>query len=125
MAVCFLVYLVLLPIVVEKFVPTASQPIEQTLFVGIWIVCVTEIVVVLAIRNRKLPVPEEIVLQKDASRAAGKWLTIQIVSYAIAISVALYGVVLRVTGASLAKAMPFYIIALVLLVVWWPRKSSG
>lgn len=123
MAICFLVYLVLLPLVVEKFVPATSQPIDRTFFVGICIVSVAEIAIALAIRNRKLPAPEEISLHDDASRAVGKWLTIQIMSYAIAISVALYGVVLRFLGVPLIKTVPFYAVALLLLLVWWPRKT--
>lgn len=123
MAGCFLVYLVLLPLVIETLVPTTSQPIDRTFFVGICIVSVAEIAIGLTIRNRKLPAREEIALQEDASRAVGKWLTVQVVSYTIATSVALYGVVLRFLGAPLTKIVPFYAVALLLVLFWWPRKT--
>lgn len=121
----FLVYLVLLPLILEKFVPVTATTIDQPFFLGICIVSVLEIGVVLAVRNRYPLAREEIALQEGESSRVGKWLRIQIVSYAIAISVALYGVILRVLGASLIKTVPFYAVAIVLLLGWWPRKSGG
>jgi hypothetical protein len=85
-------------------------------------VTLAEIGVALFIRNRNPLAREDIALPGDASPSVQKWLTVQIVSYAIAISVALYGIVLRFLGGSLTKTLPFYAIAIVMLISWWPRK---
>lgn len=123
MAICFLVYLVILPLTVEKFVQTTAPTVDRTFFTGICVVSVVEIGVALAVRIRKPLIREEIASQEEASSAVRKWLTVQIMSYAIAISVALYGVALRFLGVSLAKTVPFYAVALLLLLGWWPRKT--
>ena len=122
---CFLVYLALLPFFLERFVPATSSTPDRTLFAAICIVCVVEIGVTLAIRRRTPLVREEIAPQEAAPSATRKWLKVQMMSYAIAISVALYGVVFRVLGAELMITVPFYAVALVLLLFWWPRRSGG
>ena len=121
LAGCFLLYLMVLPAIVEKFFPKTSEPLDRTVFVAICFVCVAEIGIALVIRSRYPVTTEDVALQTDESARIRKWMTIQIASYAIATSVALYGVALRAIGTSLAEAIPFYVVALVLLVSWWPR----
>jgi hypothetical protein len=122
LAGCFLLYLLVLPAIVEKFFPKTSGGLDQTYFLGICFVSIAEIGIALVIRSRYPLTAEEVALETDEAARARKWMTIQIASYAIATSVALYGVALRAIGASLTEAIPFYVVALVLLVSWWPRK---
>ena len=123
LAGCFLLYLFVLPLIVEKFFPKTSGGFDQRVFVAICLVCVAEIAIALVIRSRFPLTTEEVTLPAaDEPARTRKWLTIQIASYAIAMSVALYGVALRAIGAPLAKVTPFYIAALVLLIIWWPRR---
>lgn len=122
LAGCFLLYLLVLPAVLEKFVAITPGALDRTVLVAVCFVCVAEIGIALVIRSRYPLTTEDVTLQTDESSRTRKWMTMQIASYAIATSVALYGVALRAIGASLAEAMSFYAVALVLLVSWWPRK---
>lgn len=104
-----LVYLAIVPFVLEKFVPITPRATGETIIATIYFVCVAEIGVALLMRSRYPLMREEAaVQQQDKSLRVRKWLTGQIVSYAIALSIALYGIAPRVLGGSLRESMQFY-----------------
>ncbi len=121
LAVCFLLYLLSLPIALE-FVAITPGAVDRTVFVAICFVCVAEIGVAFLLRGRYPLSDEAATLEPSDAGRASKWLRIQIASYVIAVSVGLYGVVLRFVGASFKQSALFYAVALVLLISWWPRK---
>src|SRR5579863_1331000 len=112
-----LAYLVLLPIVIEQMVHVTPQKVDPTIFGAICVICAVEIVAALFIRSRYPLASEETASQSQDPRAIRRWLSSQIVSYAIAISTALYGVALGILGAPLRETASFYGVALVLLIL--------
>jgi len=68
---------------------------------------------------------EEILrLHPDDAVALGRWRAGQLVAFALAESVALYGLVLRFLGGSLRDASPFYGGAALLLLAFWPKRPQ-
>ena len=63
------------------------------------------------------PSPEQTAL-------AGRWQGGQIVSWILCEAVAWFGFALRFLGASQLKAWPFYAVAVLLMVVWTPRRPG-
>jgi hypothetical protein len=54
-----------------------------------------------------------------------RWKTGYIVSYALCEALALFGLLLRFMGFSLAQVWPYYAGALVLLLLFWPRLPQA
>ncbi len=54
--------------------------------------------------------------------ALGRWRTGQIMSYAFAESVVLFGLVVRFTGATRMQAVPFYVVGILMLLVFYPQE---
>lgn len=81
-----------------------------------------------AFRFRRLWVtPSLRLLVSDASnaRALRKWEVGQIIALSNAEAVAIYGLVVRtVLHGTLSEALPFYVVALLLLLVLTPRSSG-
>lgn len=63
-------------------------------------------------------------LHSEDAAALGRWRAGQLVGFALAESVALYGLVLRILGGSLRDAAPFYGGAALLLLVFWPKRPQ-
>jgi hypothetical protein len=56
--------------------------------------------------------------------ALNRWRTGFIVVYALSEAIALFGLILRVTGFTLSQAAPFYLAGIILLVSFGPRVPS-
>ena len=71
---------------------------------------------------RKMTLPAEAALRSNSQDAAAlqRWRGGYIVSFAISESIALFGLVLRVLGGSLRQSLPFYLAAVVLLLILRP-----
>ncbi|MGA9885135.1 MAG: hypothetical protein WBQ34_15580 [Candidatus Acidiferrales bacterium] len=101
----------------------AVQPIDRALYVGIAAVAIVSAAMAVVMRNRILP-PALATLQKDPRDAAShrRWRAGILVSYSLALTVVLYGLVLSMMGATFAQAAPFYAAGLALMLFWWPRR---
>jgi len=120
-----LVFWVLLYGVVLKRVqiPAASHP-PGSMITGLMIVAVTTALIVLYLRFKKIgallppdvatPLPERL----------GRTQALFILCFVLSQSVALYGFVLGVLGAENRDVLPFFVGALVLFALCYPRLSS-
>jgi len=81
--------------------------------------------VMIAYRFRRKPLASAI---KDLQRNSGnaqavvRWRQAQMVIMVLLLSLALEGLTLRVMGASLLVAFPFYLTSIVLLLIWRPQE---
>jgi hypothetical protein len=78
------------------------------------------------LRRRIMRRAEEVLVNDAAnSKARRKWLAGQLIGFAFAESIALWGVVVRmVLGGTLWQASLFYATALLLLLLWTPRMPT-
>lgn len=78
-----------------------------------------------ALRQRMIsPAQEVLRSQPEDAQALARWRAGTIVTFALVEAGALYGLVLRLLGATLQQALPFYAAAAVLLVVFTPRRPE-
>jgi hypothetical protein len=101
----------------------AGQPGKVGLFLGLFgAAAAVDAVIALLLRKSLVGGAEER-LQRypEDAEAALRWQTGQFVSFAMAESVALFGLVLRVLGATLEQAAGFYAAGIGLLLIFWPR----
>jgi len=80
-----------------------------------------------------LVVRKTLVLQSEAELrqkpgdpvTIARWRTGYIVTYALCEALALFGLVLRILGFTLAQVWPYYAGSFVLLLLFWPRLPQG
>lgn len=78
-----------------------------------------------ALRTRIIsPAEQALRSQPDDALALARWRAGNIVSFALAEAVALYGLALRMMGATLLQALPFYAGAAALLLIFTPRRPE-
>jgi hypothetical protein len=92
------------------------------LFYALTLAAITTVGVMLAIR-RTMVVPSEMALRvrHDDAASVNRWRTGCIVTYAMSEVVALFGLVLRITGFTLSQVAAFYIAGIVLLLFFSPQ----
>ena len=107
----------------QIFVPHEQREIKPAFMIVMVVVSLATACVVLFIRaQRILPAMETLRARPDDGPAIARWRIGSVLSYALSESVMLCGFALRVMGASLALAVPFYIGAVLLMVLLWPRR---
>jgi len=80
-----------------------------------------------------LVVRKTMVLQSEAELrqkpgdpvAVARWKTGYLVTYALCEALALFGLALRVMGFTFTQVWPYYVGALVLLLLFWPRLPQA
>jgi hypothetical protein len=98
--------------------PTAAV---QPVMVGSFsILAVFTVLIAFAFRGRLLPSAVE-ALQRGDANGVGRWRTANILSMVLAETIGMFGLVLRIMGGSRRVAWPFFIGAIILLLVWTPR----
>lgn len=85
----------------------------------------TNLGIAMLLRPRFVGAAEEILRRSpDDATALQRWMTGHFVLYAMCESVALFGLVLRILGATLVQVLPFYGAAVLLMLVWVPRRPE-
>jgi hypothetical protein len=107
----------------EGLIRPAAQSLDQALYHGLGIVALLEVGAAFVVRNRMLPSAIATLRSNPIDpHSIGRWRAASIASYALAVSVVLYGLVLRMMGATFAQGAPLYAVGLALLILWWPRR---
>jgi hypothetical protein len=84
------------------------------------------LVVALFFRARFVKPGAEALRNNGEDEAAAKqWRTGTIVSLVFAESIVMFGLVMRMSGASWNVSGIFYVVGILLLVAWWPRLDLG
>ena len=65
---------------------------------------------------------EILAVRPDDAATLGRWLAANIVTFMLCETIALFGLVIRFLGGDLVKAGPFYGVALLLLLLVFPRR---
>ncbi|MBZ5659151.1 MAG: hypothetical protein LAO08_01985 [Acidobacteriia bacterium] len=75
--------------------------------------------------KRTIPAMEKLRRDSNDADALKQWRAGIILAMVLTLSVALYGVVLRSLGAGRRIAWPFFLAALIFLVIWRPQLDLG
>jgi len=98
----------------------------MTVPLALGVAALSSISVAQTLRQRLVIVPaEELARQPDNAALLQRWRSGNIVQFAFAESVTLFGLVLRLLGASLPIAAPFFALGLLMLLLNAPRDPSG
>jgi hypothetical protein len=76
-------------------------------------------------RKRLLPALEKLRRYANDTGALKEWRFSTILSLTLTESIALYGLVMRVLGASRRVSWPFFGVALILMLIWRPQLDLG
>ncbi|MGH9816844.1 MAG: hypothetical protein ACRD5F_13805 [Candidatus Acidiferrales bacterium] len=125
-----LAFLLSVPIlaVVGEFAGGLADPGEVESFAVIrlvfFVACATAALIGFQFRARMIPVAMDALRRsRGDSDASQRWLSGHIIPYALAETVAVCGFALRFLGGTLYESLPFYAIALGLLLAWMPRRA--
>ena len=89
---------------------------------AISVVAIFEIILAIYFRKRfVLASAEQLRDQPDDVGALKRWRAGIILVAVFCVSIGLYGMVLRSVGYTLSRCVPFYAVAALLLLIWWPR----
>jgi len=81
------------------------------------------VAVALSFRIKMLePAGETLQAKADDQRALARWRAGNILSFVLVETVALFGFVLRFIGGTTWQSLPFYVVGIALMLVWWPRR---
>jgi hypothetical protein len=123
----FVVAVLLQAYVTEQTVGKGARTGLPANFIGA-IVLVASFEVLLAYffwRKRLLPSAEKLRLDPLDRRALQQWRGSTLLILVLSMSVGLHGIVLRFMGASRQVSWPFFVSALILMVVWRPQLELG
>ena len=113
-------------IVVGEAIGSVSHVSNMTMFYVLSMVTVTIVGVILVVR-RTLITQSANTLASHPSDAAtlGRWRIGYVMTYALSEAIALFGVVLRLTGFTFSQVVPFYAAGFILLIFFGPRNPLG
>jgi hypothetical protein len=111
------------PFFAEQLHPAASgSPPQSTLLFAFGAVAALEALMAFYFRTKRvIAAVERLRMQSDDSAALADWRAGCILVTVLTFCITLHGFTLRFLGFSLAQCIPFYVAAVALLLVWWPR----
>jgi hypothetical protein len=68
------------------------------------------------------PAAETLQANPDDPIALGRWRTGNLLSFLLAESIVLFGMALRFLGGTTMQSLPFYVVGIAMMLVWWPRR---
>jgi len=118
--------LLTIPLCVFLAMRAPEQPAPKPVFfMSIVCVAAAEAVVAFFLRARLLTTAKNEWQEQSASKAAlQRWLSANIVPWALCLSIAMYGMILRYVGYSLKSVAPFFIAGFVLILCCPPRRPE-
>lgn len=116
---------VLLYLVLIVQIPSTIRP-NPLLLRALGFLAIVEVVLIFIIRRIQV-VPSEAALesQPDDAKALVRWKAGYIVTYAISLSIAMYGLVLHFLGFGLPEVAPFLLAGLALIAFLGPKVISS
>jgi hypothetical protein len=122
----FVVSILLYAFTAEKMVRTTTSPPQPILIAILLAAAAGAIFIALRVRRQMIqPAIESLRLQAEDVRALNRWRLGTLISFVLVECVALCGFVLRVLGAPRPRALPFYLLAILLMLAWTPRLASA
>ena len=108
------------PFIAEKIAKPHPAP-AAAFYYAILVMGAVEIAIVVVIRKKTEPLQDATLADKTS---LVRWRAAHIIVYALALSVVLYGLVVRVAGATLSQAVPFYTAGIAMLLLFSPKASD-
>ena len=116
----------LLPIPLYVFLAIRApqhNPPTDVFYKVILVLAVVEGVVTVFLRNKLTQMTDDIWQKNPESQEAVKrWFSSNIIPWALCLSIALYGLVMRYAGSSLREVSPFFAAGFVLMLCFPPRR---
>ncbi len=120
-----LLFSCLLYVPIGEVVASKEPRDVRFLFIGLAIGGLSTLTLAMRLRPRLVGSAEETLRHNpDDAAALARWQTAQIVLYGMCEAVALYGLVLRMLGTPLIQVLPFYGGAVLLMLMWMPRRPE-
>jgi hypothetical protein len=114
---------ILLYVAVGELVGSRATVSNATTFYVLSMVTVTIVGVILVVRRTLVIQSAAALANRPADEATlGRWRTGYIMTYALSEAIALFGLVLRLTGFTLSQVVPFYVAGFILLLFFGPRR---
>ena len=115
--------IVLYVLIGERIAPIHAP--NAALFYALSLVSITTIGIIVVVRRTLVLQSEETLRTRPTDAPAlNRWRSGFIVTYALAETQALLGLVLRVLGFSLSQVAPFYVAGFILMIFFSPRAPS-
>lgn len=106
-----------------EWMPPHTPHDVRLIWTAFLLICLALIAVTFNIRSRKLQTAVDVLqTQPDDPEALTRWRLANILSSVIAESIVLLGFALRFLGGSRIQSAPFYVVAIALMLIWWPRR---
>jgi hypothetical protein len=107
----------------EKLIPHQPRDLNNAFPETFGILSLTSIGLALFFRRNKIqPATETLQLKPDDAVALLQWRTAGILTAVLLEIVVLFGFALRNLGAPLRVSLPFYVVGIALMVLWWPQR---
>jgi hypothetical protein len=114
---------ILLYVAVGEAMGSVSRISNTTMFYALSMVTITMVGVILVVRRTLVTQSAVALATRPADAAAlGRWRAGYVMTYALSEAIALFGLVLRLTGFSLSQVASFYIAGFILLLFFGPRR---
>jgi len=122
----FVTSILLYAFVAEKVMQRSSSAPSPTFVTSMTILAIAMTLMAAAVRRRIVtPAIERLRVESEDLRALNRWRIGAMISFVLVECVALCGFVLRVLGASRPQTLPFYLVAILLMLVWTSRLDSA
>ena len=116
---------ILLYIGVGEAVGSVARISNTTMFYILSMVTVTIVGVILVVRRTLVTQSEAALATRPGDAPTlGRWRAGYIMTYALSEAIALFGLVLRLTGFTLSQVVPFYVAGFILLLFFGPRSPA-
>ncbi len=105
--------------------PHPSTSPDRIMLYAIMGMAVANVVVIFVMRRVLIsPVETILVSDRENKAAQARWRVGQITTFALCLSVGLFGMMLRFIGFTLTEVLPLYLLSIALLLYFYPRDSS-
>jgi hypothetical protein len=116
---------ILLYVAVGEAMGSVSRISNTTMFYALSMVTITMVGVILVVRRTLVRQSAVALATRPADAATlGRWRAGYVMTYALSEAIALFGLVLRLTGFSLSQVASFYIAGFILLLFFGPRRPA-
>jgi hypothetical protein len=109
-------------LVAEKFSHQEPHDIH-VIWLALLMIGLVIVGIAVSLRVKMLqPAAETLRQNPDDQSALARWRVGNILSFVLMDSVVLYGLAPRFTGSTTWQSLPFYVVGMALMLVWWPRR---
>jgi F0F1-type ATP synthase membrane subunit c/vacuolar-type H+-ATPase subunit K len=121
-----LMFAIVLYVFVGELIAKNHRAVDPVLYRALSVMAVVEVIAIFAVH--RVVVSRTLgVLAADIENKAGlmRWRAGLIITFALCLAVALFGLVVRILGASSSQAAPFYISGALLMLYFVPRRPAS